>query len=65
MSGFTITTPSHKLTAFQIDGGNDIENPGPSSAIGVLYPGERIDMIIDWSKSSGADSIFSIALDEE
>lgn len=52
------------MTVIQIDGGNDVEHATPSSAIGILYPGERFDAIIEWPETR-QESNFTIILDTE
>jgi len=44
MSGFNITLPNGSVEAIQIDGGNPII-PTIASKVGILYPGERLDVI--------------------
>lgn len=67
MSGVTIAMPSHKMSIIQIDGGNDIEPIEAASSIGILYPGERIDVIISRAENSAIAEAeyFTIILDDE
>ena len=52
------------MTVIQIDGGNNVEPMSPSSAIGILYPGERMDTIVEWPQD-GPRSNFTVILDTE
>lgn len=46
MTGFNISIPEgNNMKAFQIDGGNSII-PTTAFDVGIIYPGERIDIII-------------------
>ncbi|KAH8883129.1 hypothetical protein GQ53DRAFT_883129 [Thozetella sp. PMI_491] len=68
MSGFSFQTPGRSLTLFTTDGGNPIQAPSSgASGFGVLYPGERVDVIVDWRAFSGARAVehFEIILDRE
>lgn len=62
MSGFSIVIPDHQMTIFQVDGGNDVGISPPISSMGILYPGERIDMIVE---NSSPESSLTIILDDE
>lgn len=60
MAGFNISLPGGKMEAIQIDGGNEIISV-TASEIGILYPGERVDVI---TSPNGVESL-SISLDPE
>ncbi|KAF8854167.1 hypothetical protein BDZ45DRAFT_716300 [Acephala macrosclerotiorum] len=60
MAGLNISLPHGHMDVVQIDGGNAIK-PITASGIGILYPGERVDIII----SSTTAANISIILDEE
>lgn len=53
------------MKVFEIDGGNQIHQSPESSAIGVLYPGERIDLVIECDRDSAVQSHLSVTLDAE
>jgi hypothetical protein len=53
------------MTVLQIDGGNDVEPSPPSTAIGIIYPGERIDLLVEWPDSDEDTSHLTIILDTE
>jgi hypothetical protein len=52
---------SGNLQVIKIDGGNDIRPSQSVDSVGILYPGERMDLIY---RGGGAQSI-SITLDPE
>ena len=54
-----------KVLAIEVDGGSEIEAVD-SDSVGIIYPGERVDLVIHWT--TGAAHIepgFRITLDEE
>jgi hypothetical protein len=65
MSGITVAIPSSHMTVFQVDGGNEVNSTPRSSSVGILYPGERIDMIVEWPQNDGTELILTIILDTE
>ncbi|KUJ18043.1 uncharacterized protein LY89DRAFT_696478 [Mollisia scopiformis] len=60
MAGLNISIPNSKMEVVHIDGGNPI-NLVIASEVGILYPGERMDLILS---STGIENI-SIILDPE
>jgi len=53
MSGITIRLPTASISVLTMDGDNNIEVEEQAwSALGILHPGERIDIIVDWSRTS-------------
>jgi hypothetical protein len=64
LSGFTAALPQGQMTIIQIDGGNNVESVPQSSAIGILYPGERMDIVVEWPEAA-TESNFTIILDAE
>ena len=67
MSGITIKMTQSSMSILTVDGGNRVESQNHSfSEIGVLYPGERFDMIVDWTFDiTENSSFFEINLDRE
>jgi hypothetical protein len=65
MSGITITIPRSNLILFQIDGGNNVDYTRPSSSVGILYPGERMDLLVVWPHLDESESYLTISLDTE
>jgi hypothetical protein len=63
LSGFTVAIPQSRMIVYEIDGGNNVEPMLPSSAIGILYTGERLDILVEWPQYE--ESNLSIILDRE
>ncbi|KAI9663915.1 MAG: hypothetical protein M1821_007405 [Bathelium mastoideum] len=66
LAGVTISLPESNLTAIEVDGGNKI-SPVPAESVGVLYPGQRVDLSLSWDKnvSHSRTSGLEIALDQD
>ena len=53
------------MLAVQVDGGNRIEATGADS-VGILYPGERVDVIVCWKAGSTDSGLrLHVSLDQE
>ncbi|KAF4631539.1 hypothetical protein G7Y89_g6597 [Cudoniella acicularis] len=67
LAGLTIFIPGSKITATEIDGGNQI---GASNmidgveAVGILYPGQRMDLIVEFGENILETNLI-VTLDEE
>ena len=66
LAGVTMSLPGANLTAVEVDGGNKIR-PSPATSVGVLYPGQRVDLSLSWDKSESHAKIggLEVALDED
>ena len=65
IAGISVKLSNAKLTPLQIDGGFDIF-PEPSDSVGILYPGERLDITIQWNDNvDELSSNLEITLDPE
>lgn len=65
MTGVTLTMPGASLRVINVDGGLPIIAEKASS-VGVLYPAERMDMIVSWEKNALAkDTALHVQLDNE
>ena len=57
------------MSLLTLDGGNAVQaSLTKASGFGVLYPGERVDVLISWSSSYSGDmskSSLKITLDRE
>ena len=54
------------MRVIQIDGGSEVVAGPEVQSAGVLYPGERMDMIVQWDPSfAEPNSQLSIKLDPE
>ncbi len=67
MSGFTVKTPGIVMSLLSVDGGGPVEShTASSSSFGILYPGERVDVIVDWESTlPGGVGYLDIILDRE
>ena len=66
LAGFTFSMSGYVLALIKVDGGNDVQQSSEAKAIGVLYPGERIDVIIESLETAPHDSKrITVALDQE
>lgn len=46
LAGFDIGTNSAHMDVVAVDGGNEISSGGEASTVGILYPGQRVDILI-------------------
>lgn len=69
MSGISVQMPADRIAVLAVDGGNLVQSNEQSfSAVGVLHPGERVDVIVDWTKPSSqedAQDYLEVVLDRE
>jgi FtsP/CotA-like multicopper oxidase with cupredoxin domain len=61
LAGFNFSIPNGNMKVVEIDGGNIIVPSPAVDSIGILYPGERMDVII----SNDQTINLTVALDEE
>ncbi|KAI8801782.1 ferro-O2-oxidoreductase [Cladochytrium replicatum] len=64
LAGFALQVSSATITPITVDGGFEIEGFQSDSA-GILYPGQRVDMIIEWDPTNQASSQLHINFDTE
>ncbi|KAH7400450.1 multicopper oxidase family protein [Cadophora sp. MPI-SDFR-AT-0126] len=55
LAGFTVQLSSANLTPLAVDGGSSVLGHA-SSSVGILYPGERVDLLLDWDTHSTTTS---------
>lgn len=67
MSGISIRMADEAMSVLTVDGGSHVATPkGSFSEVGVLHPGERVDLLINWScVTSENSSFFNINLDRQ
>lgn len=54
------------MTVIQLDGGGEISNAHVAESVGILYPAERVDVILELKASEPDQAThFIIALDNE
>lgn len=61
LAGLNMSMPNGGMEVIQIDGGNEIATAPATESIGILYPGERIDIIT----SNHQVTTLSVTLDPE
>jgi len=65
LAGFTLSLLGSRISPIQVDGGGKIKTQN-SEAVGILYPGERVDLVVEWDRSSVAEEPqLVIILDQE
>ena len=66
LTGFMLSMPGTQLSAIQVDGGGRLQANEESESIGILYPGERVDMIVEWDENPpDQPSNLVLVLDQE
>lgn len=64
IAGFTIGVSNSTMSPVRVDGGFRV-HAEPSENIGILYPGERVDLDLATSAMHRRSDLLTIALDEE
>ncbi len=65
MTGISLTIPDSEMNVIQVDGGPSVVSH-PANSVGVLYPAERVDLVLSWPESAGdLNSEIVIELDAE
>lgn len=66
LTGFTLSITGHLMTVIKVDGGNDVFGAPTVNSIGILYPGERVDIIVQKLSSINSEHPqLTIGLDKE
>lgn len=52
------------MSVIQVDGGNKVKKHAEADSVGVLYPGERVDLIVEL-KESTENPRLEVTLDQE
>lgn len=66
MTGISIAIPDAHINVTHLDGGQKIISADAANSVGTLYPGERVDFILEWpSKSQSKYSEIMVQLDKE
>jgi hypothetical protein len=66
MAGFTISITGYSMHLIQVDGGGEVVDSNDAAFVGIVYPGERVDIIVEripWHEES--KSAIMIELDPE
>jgi FtsP/CotA-like multicopper oxidase with cupredoxin domain len=64
IAGFTISVDGASLEAVAVDASTNVE-ARPARSIGVVYPGERVDVVLAWTDSGTIGPKMRIDLDDE
>jgi hypothetical protein len=65
-TGITLTMPDAEIQLIQLDGGQKIQATEATDTAGILYPGERMDLVVSWSQVGQQNpAALIISLDEE
>lgn len=62
LTGISIAVTGYSMRVIQVDGGHAVDAPWAES-VGVLYPGERIDVVFE--RHEGASASMEISIDRE
>ena len=66
MVGYSLSVVGYIMHLIQVDGGGTVSNGQNASSIGVIYPGERIDIIIEpMSQLNRKNASIRVKLDDE
>ena len=63
LSGISVSFTGARLTVIEVDGGHKV-NPQMAGSVGIIYPGQRIDVTLRWSNSI-EKPVMRIVLDDE
>ncbi|KAF4633335.1 hypothetical protein G7Y89_g4775 [Cudoniella acicularis] len=64
LAGFSLGLSSGTLRPLALDGGFPIDGL-PTKSVGIIYPGERLDLLLRTEKSTDLSSSLTINLDQE
>lgn len=64
ISGISLSADAATMRPVAVDGGCNV-NGEPRRSVGVLYPGERVDVLVDWSGKNATRSRLHIYMDDE
>lgn len=64
IAGLTMMVDGATLQPLGVDGGCDVDAE-PAESVGILYPGERADFLLDWRPEHAKDPWLNIYLDKE
>ncbi|OBS29624.1 hypothetical protein FPOA_03562 [Fusarium poae] len=64
IAGFTIRMDSATMRPVRVDGGFDVHSK-TTEAVGILYPGERVDIDVEWKDDHPQNRWLTIYMDDE
>jgi hypothetical protein len=66
LAGINMSIQRAKMTTVQLDGRQRIANAEVVDSIVILYPAERMDVIVHWGDGEQkSDAVLTISLDNE
>ncbi|KUJ15800.1 uncharacterized protein LY89DRAFT_783068 [Mollisia scopiformis] len=66
LTGFSFTIPDVEMKVIQVDGGGQVESSELVNSVGVLYPAERVDLVVSWPETVvDTDTKIIVELDKE
>ncbi|KAH8802980.1 multicopper oxidase family protein [Xylogone sp. PMI_703] len=64
LAGLTVAVNEGTLTPLTVDGGSRILGT-PAQSVGILYPGERMDLLFQWTQNLSSSAQLEVKLDPE
>ncbi|PHH89362.1 hypothetical protein CDD83_6208 [Cordyceps sp. RAO-2017] len=64
VAGFSLVVEGASVQPVSVDGGWGV-NARPGRSMGILYPGERVDVLLQWETGEARNSRLNIYLDDE
>ncbi|KIW01825.1 uncharacterized protein PV09_06677 [Verruconis gallopava] len=61
-SGISVSIPGTYMTIIEMDGGQKVQ-PKRATSVGVLRPGQTVDVLIDWT--AGGDDEFIVSVEDD
>lgn len=67
LAGISFAVPDSTMQAIQVDGGQRVDPNGTTSnSLGILYPGQRVDLVLSWPEAAlDRDTRLTVELDKE
>ena len=63
LAGITVTISAYSMRLLEIDGGGAVTSAEPVGSIGILYPGERVDVLLE--RVNGISPSLTVTLDPQ
>ncbi|QPC62885.1 hypothetical protein HYE67_005116 [Fusarium culmorum] len=64
IAGLTIRIDAAMMRPVRVDGGFDVHSEA-TEAVGILYPGERVDIDVQWKDDHAPNHWFTVYMDDE
>lgn len=63
-TGISMSVPGAEIRPLRVDGGNAVSS-SPTKSAGILYPGERVDLLVEpFSSSTESHDYFEVTIDD-